>query len=96
MIWFPTVIMIASFAFIWVKLRKSYKAFPYLSIQSKVARSRKKVIMMLLILLVVEIVCWAPWYISIIYEFHKWEKISVPGNPKPDVSCVIFPTISSY
>ena len=72
MIWLPLMIMLTSFVFIYQKLSKSTKAFPYLSVQSKVARSRKKVIGMLLILIIIEIICWAPWMLWIIFQYINY------------------------
>ena len=69
MIWVPLLIMVTAFASIYFKLNQSIKTFPYLSIQSKVARSRRKVIRMLMILIVVEIICWSPWLIFIITQY---------------------------
>ena len=83
MIWLPLMIMLTSFVFIYQKLSKSIKAFPYLSVQSKVARSRKKVIGMLLILIVIEIICWAPWMLWITFQyinFIKSEKSKVKNQ----------------
>ena len=74
MIWLPLMIMLTSFVFIYQKLSKSIKAFPYLSVQSKVARSRKKVIGMLLILIVIEIICWAPWMLWITFQYINFIK----------------------
>lgn len=74
MIWLPLMIMLTSFVFIYQKLSKSIKAFPYLSVQSKVARSRKKVIGMLLILIVIEIICWAPWMLWITFQYINFVK----------------------
>ena len=89
MIWFPLVIMITSFGFIYYKLRKSLKAFPYLSHQSKVARSRKKVIHMLLMLIIIEIICWSPWQSWIIYQFNYWIKYKDHPNDIPDVNIFV-------
>ena len=85
MIWFPLVVMITSFGFIYYKLSKSLKAFPYLSIQSKVARSRKKVIHMLLILIIIEIICWSPWQSWIIYQYIYYQDFDVPIEELPPV-----------
>ena len=85
MIWFPLVIMITSFGFIYYKLKKSLKAFPYLSHQSKVARSRKKVIHMLLMLIIIEIICWSPWQSWIIFQFHLWNNYNETPEDIPDV-----------
>ena len=95
MIWFPLVIMITSFGFIYYKLKKSLKAFPYLSHQSKVARSRKKVIHMLLILIIIEIICWSPWQSWIIFQYHYWINYS-SATPEeiPDVIDFLIITIS--
>ena len=89
MIWFPLVIMITSFGFIYYKLRKSLKAFPYLSHQSKVARSRKKVIHMLLMLIIIEIICWSPWQSWIIYQFNYWNKYKDHPGDIPDVNIFV-------
>ena len=85
MIYFPLVIMITSFGFIYYKLRKSLKAFPYLSHQSKVARSRKKVIHMLLMLIIIEIICWSPWQSWIIFQFNYWNNYKDHPEDIPDV-----------
>ena len=69
LIWLPLLIMVTSFGCIYFKLRRSIKSFPYLSIQSRVARSRRKVISMLLILITVEIVCWSPWLYFVISQY---------------------------
>ena len=95
MIWFPLVIMITSFGFIYYKLKKSLKAFPYLSHQSKVARSRKKVIHMLLILIIIEIICWSPWQSWIIFQYHYWINYSSDTPDEiPDVSVFLIIYIS--
>lgn len=68
-IWIPSIIMLITYAFIINKLRKSIKSFPYLSVQSRLARSRKKVIQMLIILIITELVCWAPWQFQTVVDF---------------------------
>ena len=68
-IWIPTIMMIFGYTTIWLKLRQSFKAFPYLSQQSRIARSRKKVIQMLFVLIIIELICWAPWQIYILIQF---------------------------
>ena len=68
-IWIPTIMMIFGYTKIWLKLRKSFKAFPYLSQQSRIARSRRKVIQMLFVLIIIELICWTPWQIYILIEF---------------------------
>ena len=96
MIWFPLLIMIISFGFIYYKLSKSLKAFPYLSIQSKVARSRKKVIHMLLFLIIVEIICWIPWQSWIIFNLINWNKYKdTDPEEVPDVN-QSFPSYWSF
>ena len=66
MIWLPTVMMLSSYTLIWFKLRESSKAFPYLSQQSRIARSRRRVIHMLFVLIIIELICWGPWQFFII------------------------------
>merc|ERR1711935_1088949 len=51
-IWIPTIMMIFGYTTIWLKLRQAFKAFPYLSQQSRIARSRRKVIQMLFVLII--------------------------------------------
>ena len=84
MVWIPTSIMLVSYVIIWFKLRHSLKAFPYLSIQSRVARSRRKIIHMLLILFLLELVCWAPWQFYLVFDYHVW-KSKHDGIPREDV-----------
>ena len=84
MVWIPTSIMLISYVIIWFKLRHSLKAFPYLSIQSRVARSRKKIIHMLLILFLLELVCWAPWQFYLVFDYHVW-KSKQSGVPNENV-----------
>ena len=73
------MIMLMTYSFIIIKLRKSIKSFPYLSVQSRLARSRKKVIQMLILLLITELVCWAPWEFQIVFDFvyykQRWPEI---------------------
>jgi hypothetical protein len=69
MIWIPTILMIFAYNMISFKLRLSLKAFPYLSQQSRIARSRQKVIQMLFVLIIIELICWAPWQIYILIQF---------------------------
>ena len=78
MVWIPTLLMLASYSYIMNVLRKSTKAFPYLSNQSRIVRSRRKLIRMLFILMIVQLICWAPWQASVIVPFHnlnvsKWD-----------------------
>ena len=68
-IWIPTIMMFYGYTTIWLKLRQSFKAFPYLSQQSRIARSRQKVVKMLFALIIIELICWAPWQIYVILEF---------------------------
>ena len=81
MIWIPTTIMFFAYTWIWFKLRKASKAFPYLSHQSRIARSRKKVIHMLFMLIIIELICWGPWQFWIICEYiiHKYYSSIPPG-----------------
>ena len=68
-IWIPTIFMIVAYNTISFKLRQSLKAFPYLSQQSIIARSRQKVIQMLFLLIIIELICWGPWQFFILCEF---------------------------
>ena len=68
-IWIPTIFMIFAYTTISFKLRQSLKAFPYLSQQSRIARSRQKIIQMLFILIIIELICWGPWQFFILCEF---------------------------
>ena len=70
-VWIPTLLMLASYSYIMNVLRKSTKAFPYLSNQSRIVRSRRKLIRMLFILMIVQLICWAPWQASVIVPFHN-------------------------
>ena len=81
MIWIPTAIMFFAYTLIWFKLRKASKAFPYLSNQSRIARSRQKVIHMLFMLIIIELICWGPWQFWILCEYviHKYYSSNVPG-----------------
>ena len=74
MIWVPTFMMIFAYSIIWCKLRKASKAFPYLSHQSRLARSRNKVIQMLYILIIIELICWGPWqfYTLLNFSIHQY------------------------
>ena len=92
-IWIPTIMMIFGYTTIWLKLRQSFKAFPYLSQQSRIARSRKKVIQMLFVLIIIELICWAPWqiYILIQFIFHRIYPIDPETGIKPPS-----PEVSSY
>ena len=69
MVWVPLLVMSVTFVVIWIKIRHSFKTFPYLSHQSYNARSRKKVIRMLLFLIVMELICWAPWSFFVICDY---------------------------
>ena len=91
MVWIPTSIMLVSYVIIWFKLRHSLKAFPYLSIQSRVARSRRKIIHMLLILFLLELVCWAPWQFYLVFDYHVW-KSKHDGIPREDVRDTLWDT----
>ena len=68
-VWIPTIIMLITYGFIFNKLTKSIKSLPYLSIQSRIARSRRKVMQMLFILLMLELICWAPWQVFTLYDW---------------------------
>ena len=61
--------MIYAYTTISFKLRQSLKAFPYLSQQSRIARSRQKVIQMLFLLIIIELICWGPWQLFVLCEF---------------------------
>ena len=80
MIWIPTIIMCFAYTLIWFEFRKASKAFPYLSQQSRISRSRKKVIKMLFALIIVELICWGPWQF-----FTIWQYIITHSNNVPDV-----------
>ena len=69
MIWIPTITMCFAYTLIWFEFRKASKAFPYLSQQSIIARSRQKVIQMLFLLIIIELICWGPWQFFILCEF---------------------------
>ena len=92
-IWIPTIMMIFGYTTIWLRLRQAFKAFPYLSQQSRIARSRKKVIQMLFVLIIIELICWAPWqiYILIQFIFHRIYPIDPETGIKPPS-----PEVSSY
>ena len=68
LIWLPSASMGIGFVVIWYRLRQSKKAFPYMSVQSRIARSRRKVINMLGFLLALELICWFPWMMFTIIE----------------------------
>ena len=68
-IWFPTVVMVFAYTIIWFKLRKAAKAFPYLSQQSRISRSRRKVVQMLYVLIIIELICWGPWQFFTLMSF---------------------------
>ena len=70
-VWMPTLLMFASYFYIMNMLRKSTKAFPYLSNQSRIVRSRRKLIQMLFVLMVVQLICWAPWQASVIVPYYN-------------------------
>ena len=74
--------MFIAYTFIWLKLKKASKAFPYLSQPSRIARSRQKVINMLFLLIIVELICWGPWQFFILTEYvmHNY------FDKRPDVS----------
>ena len=80
MIWIPTLIMCFAYTLIWFEFRKASKAFPYLSQQSRITRSRQKVIKMLFALIIVELICWGPWQF-----FTIWQYIITHSNNVPDV-----------
>jgi hypothetical protein len=78
--------MIFGYTTIWMKLRQSFKAFPYLSQQSRIARSRRKVIQMLFVLIIIELICWAPWQIYTLIQFIFHHMIDDTGHlPSPEV-----------
>jgi len=60
-VWIPSLIMLSSFGFLFYKLKRSVRMFPYLSEQSRVVRIRSQVIRMLFVLMLFNLVCWAPW-----------------------------------
>ena len=89
MVWIPLLVMSGAFIIIWFKLRQSFKAFPYLSYQSNNARSRGKAIKMLLFLIIIELICWAPWAFFIVCEYIIHEYYTLPhvlNNPFPMVN----------
>ena len=91
MIWIPTILMIFAYNMISFKLRVSLKAFPYLSQQSRIARSRQKVIQMLFVLIIIELICWAPWQIYTLIQFIFHHMIDDAGHlPSPEVILKIF------
>ena len=85
MVWIPTFIMLISYVVIWFKLRQSVKSFPYLSIQSQIARSRRKIMHMLLLLFLLELVCWAPWQFYLVFDYHVWKE-KQNGIPNENVN----------
>ena len=86
MIWIPTILMIFAYNMISFKLRLSLKAFPYLSQQSRIARSRQKVIQMLFVLIIIELICWGPWQFYVLCEFIFHHIYDVEnGEVFPDV-----------
>ena len=84
MIWIPIVIMCFAYTMIWLKVRKASKAFPYLSQQSRIARSRLKVIQMLFVLIIIELICWSPWQLVVIFDFILYPNYDLNEN-YPDV-----------
>ena len=70
-VWMPTLLMFGSYAYIMNVLRKSTKAFPYLSNQSRIVRSRRKLIQMLFVLMIVQLICWAPWQATVIVPYYN-------------------------
>ena len=90
MIWIPTILMIFAYNMISFKLRLSLKAFPYLSQQSRIARSRQKVIQMLFILIIIELICWGPWQFYVLCEFiFHWIYDVENGEVFPDVRSLL-------
>ena len=92
-IWIPTIMMVFGYTTIWLKLRQAFKAFPYLSQQSRIARSRRKVIQMLFVLIIIELICWTPWQIYILIEFilrHTTDVLPDTGFlPVPEVIALL-------
>ena len=80
MIWIPIVIMCFAYTMIWLKVRKAFKPFPYLSQQSRIARSRLKVIQMLFVLIIIELICWGPWQFFVIFEFILYPNYDLAEN----------------
>ena len=89
-IWIPTIMMIFGYTTIWLKLRQAFKAFPYLSQQSRIARSRRKVIQMLSVLIIIELICWTPWQIYILIEFILRH---TTGDTLPDTGFLPVPEV---
>ena len=90
MVWVPLFVMSVTFVVIWIKIRYSFKTFPYLSHQSYNARSRKKVIRMLLLLILMELICWAPWSFFVICDYiidkyYQQQGDNIFHNPYPMV-----------
>ena len=84
MIWIPTLIMSSAYGIIWFKLRDSFKAFPYLSEQSRIARSRRRVIRMLFVLILIELICWSPWQFFYVCEYIIYKFYRTSDNPNPE------------
>ena len=93
-IWIPTIFMIVAYNTISFKLCQSLKAFPYLSQQSIIARSRKKVIQMLFLLIIIELICWGPWQFFILCEFifqRIYDQSDLEnGEVFPDVRNIVY------
>ncbi|TRY80329.1 hypothetical protein TCAL_10176 [Tigriopus californicus] len=68
LVWIPTIVMVVCYFLIFKQLNASKNKFPYMSAQSRVARSRQKVIQTLVFLLVVQIISWFPWQFFTLYD----------------------------
>ena len=58
--------------------------FGVFSEQSRIARSRNKVIRMLFVLFLVQVICWGPWQFHVVYDAYVWynDPLNEPVNTK--------------
>lgn len=68
LVWIPTIVMVVCYFLIFKQLNASKNRFPYMSAQSRVTRSRQKVIQTLVFLLLVQIISWFPWQFFTLYD----------------------------
>jgi hypothetical protein len=88
-VWVPLLAMSTTFIVIWFKLQQSLRAFPYLSKQSSYARTRRRAIKMLFFLIIMELICRAPWTLYIICDYiidKYYRPQNLLTNPYPMVS----------
>ena len=69
LVWIPTLTMALCYGMILFRLRQSSKKFPYLSEESRLARTRGEVVKKLCLLLFVQFVCWFPWQFFTLYDY---------------------------